>query len=122
MRLCLLLHLVQILLTMDVAELTRGHQPMETDAPPEEQGEDGDGDGDEDEQQWLAELYALVRSAAGVEVAAVSPPLLRRYVRHAVTPFLRCCALYFHFLTGVRAPEELLQPLPLDEQYPHLVR
>ncbi|XP_043223453.1 E3 ubiquitin-protein ligase UBR2-like [Amphibalanus amphitrite] len=112
-RLSLLLHLVQILLTLDVAELTR-QQPMETDDEPAA--------GDQDEQQWLAELYTLVRSAAGVEVADVSPPLLRQYVAGAVTPFLRCCALYFHFLTGVRAPDELLQPLPLAAQYPHLLR
>ena len=115
-RLSLLLHLVQILLTMDVSELTR-QQPMETDAEPAPAG-----DAAQDEQQWLAELYTLVRSAAGVEVADVSPPLLRQYVAGAVTPFLRCCALYFHFLTGVRAPDELLQPLPLSAQYPHLLR
>ena len=112
MRLSLLLHLVQVLLTMDVAGLSR-QQPMETDA---------ESAADQDEQQWLAELYTLVRSAAGVPVAGVSPPLLRQYVTAAVTPFLRCCALYFHFLTGVRAPAELLQPLPLPEQAPHLLR
>ena len=116
MRLSLLLNLVQVLLTMDVAELTR-QQPMETDSEP-----GCSAAADQDEQQWLAELYTLVRSAAGVEVVDVSPPLLRQYVVGAVTPFLRCCALYFHFLTGVRAPAELLQSLPLAEQYPHLLR
>ncbi|XP_037086448.1 E3 ubiquitin-protein ligase UBR2-like [Pollicipes pollicipes] len=110
-RLALVLHLVQVLLTMDVAELAR-QEPMETDGEP----------ADQDEQQWLAELYTLVRSAAGIDVADVSPPLLRQYVINAITPFLRCCALYFHFLTGVRAPAELQQSLPLAEQYPHLLR
>ena len=119
MRLSLLLHLVQVLLTMDVAELTR-QQPMETDGEPGCSA--AAAAADQDEQQWLAELYTLVRSAAGVEVVDVSPPLLRQYVVGAVTPFLRCCALYFHFLTGVRAPAELLQSLPLAEQYPHLLR
>ncbi|XP_037087189.1 E3 ubiquitin-protein ligase UBR2-like [Pollicipes pollicipes] len=96
---------------MDVAELAR-QEPMETDGEP----------ADQDEQQWLAELYTLVRSAAGIDVADVSPPLLRQYIVSAVTPFLRCCALYFHLLTGVRAPAELQQALPLTAQLPHLLR
>ena len=29
------------------------------------------------------------------------------YIREAAMPFLRCAALFFHYITGVRAPESL---------------
>jgi len=36
--------------------------------------------------------------------------------------FLRCCALFYHYLSGVSAPTELTSLLPPDQEFLHLAR
>ncbi|KAG7206391.1 hypothetical protein KM043_003754 [Ampulex compressa] len=47
--------------------------------------------------------------ALGLNIGNETPNELWRRVKEACLPFLRCCALYFHFVTDVPAPVELTE-------------
>lgn len=107
LRMCLLMHLLQIVLPINsVAQLSgvAGDEAVAMDTD-DDDGHDG---GDHDEGESLWQLYVMARGAASLPPAPhISPSLLCAHVRRAVTPFLRCVALYLHLVSGVRASEEL---------------
>jgi E3 ubiquitin-protein ligase UBR2 len=45
---------------------------------------------------------------------APTPQQVQGYIKEAVLPFLRCCAVFFHYLTGVSPPEALLIGMPIN--------
>ncbi|XP_076464873.1 E3 ubiquitin-protein ligase UBR2-like isoform X2 [Babylonia areolata] len=92
LRLVFILHLVQVMLTYD--------------APPQESmemEEEAEGEG-----TALLEIYKSLRSDAGLQCTEMpSCWQLLSHVREATLPFLRCAALFYHYLTGVVAPVSL---------------
>ncbi|XP_066999318.2 E3 ubiquitin-protein ligase UBR2 isoform X2 [Anabrus simplex] len=89
LRLMFAANIVKILLTLDIS----GETPMET-----EEGEELF------EEEPLMNLVKTVRKSANIKIDDISPRLLWLQVQKASVPFLRCCALFYHFLTGVPAP------------------
>ncbi|KAI0239314.1 E3 ubiquitin-protein ligase UBR2 [Lamellibrachia satsuma] len=66
--------------------------------------------GDCDEEEALLKTYLHLRHKAKLPCEHIpSAWQLWTYVREASLPFLRCAALFFHYLTGVAAPELLLE-------------
>ncbi|XP_069676845.1 E3 ubiquitin-protein ligase UBR2 isoform X3 [Periplaneta americana] len=100
LRLVLLSHIVKILLTTD---FNRGDVPMDVE-------EDGVEPVTENN---ILELLNTVRKVAGISTDDSMVQLDARgvwaQIKHACIPFLRCCALFYHFLTGVPAPNVLME-------------
>lgn len=93
LKLMLLCNIVKILLTSNLEFL---------DAHMEVEGET------EDKHFAIVDLYNEIRKAAGIETRDVTQAnVLWKYVQESCIPFLRCCVLFFHFLTGVPAPQAL---------------
>ncbi|XP_076276967.1 ubr1 ubiquitin ligase [Lasioglossum baleicum] len=54
-----------------------------------------------------AESILILVQALSVNIDTQTVSEIWRRVKEACMPFLRCCALYFHYVTDVPAPEEL---------------
>lgn len=100
----LLARVVQILLTSptDLPSDETQNEPMDQDNPPHE-----------DEAVSLAALWGKLRHWAGSQSSTPHPmPLaLLSHVRAHLVPFLRCSALFFHFLTEIPVPTSLQGPI-----------
>ncbi|EFN77425.1 E3 ubiquitin-protein ligase UBR2 [Harpegnathos saltator] len=96
LRLVFICHIIKILLTIDLGSL---ESSMDVDSRETEEaaGETAESD------------LALVQ-ILGTQISSpnVANELWRR-VEAACRPFLRCCALYFHYVTDVPAPAALTQ-------------
>ncbi|XP_022244280.1 E3 ubiquitin-protein ligase UBR2-like isoform X1 [Limulus polyphemus] len=96
LHLVLVFHLVQIFLSIDFPFLeeaeTSEAQHKETS-----------------EEVAVCHFYIEVLTAAGVENCKnpVNAQKLLKTIHQAMLPFLRCSALFFHFLTDVEAPKTL---------------
>ncbi|XP_074663047.1 E3 ubiquitin-protein ligase UBR2-like [Tubulanus polymorphus] len=91
LELVLVAHIVQIMLTADFQH--EECMEIESDA----------------ESQALLRIFKHVRDLAGLTTLVVpSPWQMKQYVLKACLPFLRSVAIFFHFLTGVPSPKELL--------------
>jgi len=55
-------------------------------------------------------------------VLALDPQAVWQDLMVASLGFLRCCALFYHYLGGVAAPAELQDILPPDQEFLHLLR
>ncbi|XP_039295359.1 E3 ubiquitin-protein ligase UBR2 [Nilaparvata lugens] len=74
-----------------------------SDVPTEEaMEEEEEEDGEEDSTECLKELYKILRGTSEVDTRR-----LWRMMKDKSIPFLRCCALFYHFLTDVPAPAPL---------------
>ncbi|XP_017779265.1 PREDICTED: E3 ubiquitin-protein ligase UBR2 isoform X2 [Nicrophorus vespilloides] len=91
LRLMFISHIVKILIQMDMKEVAA--TGMETE--------------DEDEQgmNGVFDVLKLMRK----QVENVSGRAVWSRVQEACIPFLRCCVLFYHFLTDVPAPSALLE-------------
>ncbi|KAG7160525.1 E3 ubiquitin-protein ligase UBR2-like 1 [Homarus americanus] len=104
LQVCFLAHLVQLLLTYE------GHTSnsnMEVDDETDEQSDEGTSTTGSSDATWLMSMFTHCRSLANLPTTNVEPQHLLSYVKESCLPFLRCCGLFFHFLTEVPAPEEL---------------
>uniref|UniRef100_A0A0P4WDX2 E3 ubiquitin-protein ligase n=2 Tax=Scylla olivacea TaxID=85551 RepID=A0A0P4WDX2_SCYOL len=97
LQVCFLAHIVQLLLTY---EDPGTDVDMEVDEGSDKTSEAGDG-------PWLVSMMAHCRSLASIPQIKVQPQQLLDYVKKNCLSYLRCCGLFFHFLTEVPAPEEL---------------
>lgn len=62
----------------------------------------------DEETEGLVTLLQLVRRSAGLPLTEDPLPwLLRNEVRSRILPFLRCACIFFHYITGVRVPDQL---------------
>ncbi|XP_061614243.1 E3 ubiquitin-protein ligase UBR2 isoform X2 [Phyllopteryx taeniolatus] len=84
-------HLVQVLLTSNMEEVC-----MEQDSKGSE------------EEEFTCHLYNTVRKHLGSVLPEVAPWQLWRCVKAGVSPFLRCAALFFHYLNSTAPPADLL--------------
>lgn len=87
LKLVFLCHIVKILLTSDF------HESMDVDSQKP----------DNDESNSDINLFQILNIHIGNQSASE----LWRRVEDACRPFLRCCALYFHYVSDVPAPQEL---------------
>ncbi|XP_049790695.1 E3 ubiquitin-protein ligase UBR2 [Schistocerca nitens] len=93
-RLMLLCNIVKVLLTNDFEST---EMSMEVEGEP-------------DETEKLIGFIMDVRRAAGIASETnIQVKAVCRLVQEACIPFLRCCVLFYHFLTGVPAPQVLLE-------------
>jgi len=53
---------------------------------------------------------------------SIDPTAVWQEVMEQSLGFLRCCALFYHYLSGVAAPTELTSLLPPDQEFVHLAR
>ncbi|BFZ11988.1 hypothetical protein BsWGS_15028 [Bradybaena similaris] len=84
-------HLVQIMLTFD-APCEEDEGQMETTR----------------ESEGLLEIYRTLRQDSHVMDSALpNSTMLLLHMREACLPFLRCCAILYHHITGVPSPPEL---------------
>ncbi|XP_050727381.1 E3 ubiquitin-protein ligase UBR2-like isoform X3 [Eriocheir sinensis] len=97
LQVCFLAHIVQLLLTYEEAA---DDADMEVEEGSDKGSEAGDG-------PWLISMMAHCRSLANIPHVRAHPQLLLDYVKENSLAFLRCCGLFFHFLTEVPTPEEL---------------
>ncbi|XP_042869971.1 E3 ubiquitin-protein ligase UBR2-like isoform X4 [Penaeus japonicus] len=109
LQVCFLAHLVQLLLTYEkqnpVSEMEVEDEEERDEEVPKDSGEEsGATTGD---AEWLVSMLDHCRSMASLPPIAVQPQRLLEYIKENCLPFLRCCGLFFHFLTEVPAPEEL---------------
>ncbi|XP_061522003.1 E3 ubiquitin-protein ligase UBR2 [Phycodurus eques] len=84
-------HLVQVLLTSNMEEVC-----MEQDSKGSE------------EEELTCQLYNTLRKHLGSVLPEVAPWQLWRCVKAGVSPFLRCAALFFHYLNSTAPPADLL--------------
>ncbi|KAG0729139.1 E3 ubiquitin-protein ligase UBR2 [Chionoecetes opilio] len=97
LQVCFLAHIVQLLLTY---EDPAPEVDMEVDEGSDEGSEAGDG-------PWLVSMMAHCRSMANIPQSRVQSQHLLDYVKRNCLAYLRCCGLFFHFLTEIPVPEEL---------------
>lgn len=64
---------------------------------------------DVDIQEADSNAAGVATILEALQIEAGSEPEIWRRVREACLPFLRCCVLYFHYLTDVPAPPELMK-------------
>ncbi|XP_032673468.1 E3 ubiquitin-protein ligase UBR2 [Odontomachus brunneus] len=107
LKLIFICHIVKILLTIDLESL---ESSMDVDLEPLEGGMDVDNretDGAATENTADSNL-ALIQ-ILGTQISHNMANELWRRAETACKPFLRCCVLYFHYVTDVPAPETLMQ-------------
>ncbi|KAK3890625.1 hypothetical protein Pcinc_005421 [Petrolisthes cinctipes] len=102
-----LAHLVQLLLTYEET-----HFESEMDVDVSEECVESSSSGD---SAWLVSMLTHCRTVAGLHSIKVNPQHLLDYIKERCLPFLRCCGLFFHFLTEVPTPEELLSSVWVPE-------
>ncbi|XP_031834567.1 ubr1 ubiquitin ligase [Nomia melanderi] len=66
-----------------------------------------DTEGQETTENTSAESILTLVQALSVNIDTQTVSEIWRRIKEACMPFLRCCALYFHYVTDVPAPEEL---------------
>ncbi|XP_069939421.1 E3 ubiquitin-protein ligase UBR2 isoform X2 [Cherax quadricarinatus] len=103
LQVCFLAHLVQLLLTY---EGRNSSLEMEVVSDMNEQSDESSCSSSSD-AAWLVSILAHCRELANLPPITVEDQHLLSYVKESCLPFLRCCGLFFHFLTEVPAPEEL---------------
>nr|XP_006815804.1 PREDICTED: E3 ubiquitin-protein ligase UBR2-like [Saccoglossus kowalevskii] len=100
-------HVLQITMTAHIMQILLTPWSASSDCEMEQDGNV--------EAQQLLEIYKQVHMLVGVTPEMVpSPWQLWCHLRKSCLPFLRCAALFFHFLTGVASPAEL-QNVGLNE-------
>ena len=52
-------------------------------------------------------LYYFLFLSAKTESIKIDGHKLKEHVTSSLLPFLRCCAVFFHFLTGIKLPDAL---------------
>uniref|UniRef100_A0A2P2HWE1 E3 ubiquitin-protein ligase n=1 Tax=Hirondellea gigas TaxID=1518452 RepID=A0A2P2HWE1_9CRUS len=134
MELCLYCHILQLLLTYDTSIMADELMDTETEgddtlsAPASESHTTADDDellmpncdsSREADALWLHQLFNYCRKTLGLKHVDVDPQKLLPYVMKNCLPYLRCCGLFFHLLTGCAAPEELRSSVwvPESEYY-----
>lgn len=97
LQLVFLMHVVQIMVSSDPSDRTE--DAMDTDE------EEADGRGG----TAFDALYRLVQQQSRLPRLdrRVKSSVMSAHVRRSCLPFLRCCALFFHYHTGVAPPQEL---------------
>ncbi|XP_071476314.1 E3 ubiquitin-protein ligase UBR2-like, partial [Diadema antillarum] len=111
-------HLAQILLTAS-RDITYDLE-MNSLSGDESMEEDGSNVDHSREGHHLVRVCEMLLELAGLERVRIPPPQgwnLLKHVQVAILPFLRCAAIFFHFLTGVLYPAELQNP-GIDEFEP----
>ncbi|XP_014664856.1 PREDICTED: E3 ubiquitin-protein ligase UBR2-like isoform X1 [Priapulus caudatus] len=104
LQLIYIAHVVQILLTAE----TNDEEEMEVEEVISKE--------DREEGKSLAQLLSFMYKCAGLERdVKITPPRLLQMVRSATLPFLRCAAIFFHFVTNVPAPHDLCLEFPNSE-------
>ncbi|XP_069190099.1 E3 ubiquitin-protein ligase UBR2 isoform X3 [Procambarus clarkii] len=103
LQVCFLAHLVQLLLTYEGHNSSSEMEVVETSEP----SEDSISSCGSSDAAWLVSMLAHCRQLANLPQIEVEAHYLLSYVKESCLPFLRCCGLFFHFLTEVPAPEEL---------------
>ncbi|XP_029189284.2 E3 ubiquitin-protein ligase UBR2-like [Acropora millepora] len=102
-RVTLVMRIVQILLTAssDLANEGSGDESMQQHDPPQQS-----------EAFNLAALWGKLRHWAGTQSSSAHPmpQALLDHVKVQLLPFLRCSALFFHFLTEIPGPAVLKGP------------
>lgn len=139
LQLCLFGQILQLLVTYDCDGLldpssesseeegeymdTAENVPYEA-PPPETPREflaekEGPHSSSESDGLWLQQLFMQCRATVGLPHLEVKPSTLLTYIKDHCLPFLRCCGLFFHLLTGCPAPEELRSSVwvPESEYY-----
>ncbi|XP_063240177.1 E3 ubiquitin-protein ligase UBR2 [Bacillus rossius redtenbacheri] len=98
LRVLFLANVVKIMLTCD---FSGGILPM-----------DVDGEEAQSSVSAVTDLLATVRKEAGLDAPSddVDANAVWLQVKETSVPFLRCCALFFHFLTNVPVPACLREP------------
>ncbi|XP_071525838.1 LOW QUALITY PROTEIN: E3 ubiquitin-protein ligase UBR2 [Panulirus ornatus] len=104
LQVCFLAHLVQLLLTYEEQSTCTEMKVVDKTSETNQESSSSTGNGD---AAWLASLLVHCRTLANLPAVNVEPQNLLDYVKESCLPFLRCCGLFFHFLTEVPAPEEL---------------
>ncbi|XP_013779486.1 E3 ubiquitin-protein ligase UBR2-like [Limulus polyphemus] len=111
LHLILVFHLVQILLSIDFPTLeeTETSESQHKETP---------------EEVEICCFYFEVLNETGLENSrkSVNVQKLLRNIHQAMLPFLRCSALFFHFLTDVGAPETLQEMHGEEYQFQALCR
>ncbi|XP_017891387.1 E3 ubiquitin-protein ligase UBR2 [Ceratina calcarata] len=69
--------------------------------------EEMDVDSQETVEDTFSETILTLVHALNINTGSQSPLNIWRRITKASLPFLRCCALYFHYISDVPAPEEL---------------
>ncbi|XP_072031414.1 E3 ubiquitin-protein ligase UBR2-like isoform X2 [Amphiura filiformis] len=109
LQMVLAAHIVQIMLT---AQLPAAQDQAGSSDESMEQDEYNT------DTQQLLKVYTELRQFVGLEDGGQPAAwLLWNHVQFSCLPFLRCAAIFFHFLTGVPSPAEL-QNVGLDEFVP----
>lgn len=104
-------HLVQVLLTKDFVDETNDEEAdaMEVDEVVSASDENTSNEPKLDCDIVLLNFYQELITAAGIyNRKSPSVEALRKTVKEGTTPFLRCAATFFHYVTDVIAPPDLL--------------
>lgn len=104
LQVCFLAHLVQLLITY---EPQTTEMDVDLDYDSNELGEEQSSSGTNSDASWLVSVLTCCRALANLSPLNVDPQHLLDYIKENCLPFLRCCGLFFHFLTEVPTPEEL---------------
>lgn len=96
-RLIFAAHIVRILIMTDYEQLRASE--MDTD-------EDLQNTTEASERETMLELLRLV----GPRAVDIDPSIAWRHVQNASMPFLRCCVLFYRYLTDVCAPAAFSEP------------
>ncbi|XP_054000464.1 E3 ubiquitin-protein ligase UBR2 [Hylaeus anthracinus] len=64
-------------------------------------------EGQETTENTSSEYILTLIQALGINIGTQTVDEIWRRIKEACLPFLRCCALYFHYVSDVPAPEEL---------------
>ena len=73
----------------------------------------------------LIEVLTSVKTSSTIEestVPTIDPMAVWQEVMEQSIGFLRCCALFYHYLSGVSAPIDLTRPLPADQEFMRLTK
>ena len=111
LRVCFLAHIVQLVLTYKEDRVT-DEEAMQADEEDEKMNCDtnkllSDLSLCQTDEEWLLLLRSQCRQYAALPEVSVNAHNLLEYVKKNCLPFLRCCGLFFHFLTEIPVPEEL---------------
>ena len=70
----------------------------------------------------LIEVVSSVMTTEEGTSPTLDPMAVWQEVMEQSLGFLRCCALFYHYLSGVAAPTELTSLLPPDQEFVHLAK
>ncbi|UYV79674.1 UBR1 [Cordylochernes scorpioides] len=106
LQLAFSLHLVQLLLTLECESDIEMLDEASTLSLTEKEQE---------EEASLEALYNKITNELKTQPQQFSKGYLRQRVRSGSLPFLRCCAIYYHFLTDVAPPAKMKQLSSSDD-------